>query len=55
MGRPINKRNFAAAATGPGSGNEIHVDFHNGTTNKTGFIVKQLGSKTFLCSENHWV
>ena len=51
MGRPINKRNFAPAIAGPGSGNEIHVDFHNGTTNKTGFIVKQLGSKTFLCSE----
>lgn len=51
MGRPINKRNFATATVGPGSGNEIKVDFHNGTTNKTGFIVKQLGSKTFLCSE----
>lgn len=50
MGRPINKRNFADAVVGPGSGNEIHVDFHNGTTNVTGFIVKQVGSKTFLCS-----
>lgn len=51
MGRPINKRNFATATTGPGTGNEIKVNFHNGTASKVGFIVKQVGSKTFLCSE----
>ena len=52
MGRPLNKRLFADAATGPtASGNEIKVDFHNGTAVKEGFIVRQKGSKRFLCSE----
>ena len=52
MGRPLNKRLFADATTGPtASGNEIKVDFHNGTAVKEGFIVRQKGSKRFLCSE----
>ena len=52
MGRPLNKRLFADAATGPtAGGNEIKVDFHNGTAVKEGFIVRQKGSKRFLCSE----
>ena len=52
MGRPLNKRLFADAATGPtASGNEIKVDFHNGAAVKEGFIVRQKGSKRFLCSE----
>ena len=52
MGRPLNKRLFADATTGPtASGNEIKVDFHNGAAVKEGFIVRQKGSKRFLCSE----
>ena len=51
MGRPLNKRLFADATTGPGAGDEIKVNFHNGTAVKEGFIVKQKGSKTFVCSE----
>ena len=46
MGRPLNKRLFAVAGTGPtASGTEIKVNFHNGSAVKEGFIVKQLGSK----------
>ena len=51
MGRPLNKRLFAGATAGPGAGDEIKVNFHNGTAVKEGFIVKQKGSKKFLCSE----
>jgi len=46
MGRPLNKRLFAVAGTGPTAGStEIKVNFHNGTAVKEGYIVKQLGSK----------
>ena len=52
MGRPLNKRMFAKADVGPtADGKEIKVNFHNGTAVVEGFIVKQRGSKTFLCSE----
>jgi len=52
MGRPLNKRLFGSADTGAtASGNEIKVDFYNGTAVVQGFIVRQKGSKTFLCSE----
>ena len=52
MGRPLNKRLFAVAGTGPtASGREIKVNFHNGSAVKEGFIVKQLGSKKFRCEE----
>ena len=51
MGRPLNKRLFADAADGPGAGNEIKVNFHDGDNVKEGFIVKQKGSKRFVCSE----
>jgi hypothetical protein len=51
MGRPLNKRLFADATTGPGAGDEIKVNFHNGAAVKEGFIVRQKGSKTFVCSE----
>lgn len=52
MGRPLNKRFFAKADVGPtAAGNEIKVSFHNGTAVKEGFIVKQKGSKRFVCSE----
>jgi hypothetical protein len=52
MGRPLNKRYFGVAGTGPtASGTEIKVNFHNGTAVKEGFIVKQLGSKKFRVEE----
>lgn len=48
MGRPLNKRYFGAPTTG---GNEIKVQFHNGTASVDGWIVKQTGSKRFICSD----
>ena len=48
MGRPLNKRYFGAPTAG---GNEIKVNFHNGTAVKEGYIVKQKGSKKFVCEE----
>jgi len=51
MGRPLNKRFFADATTGPGAGDQIKVNFHDGAGVKEGFIVKQKGSKRFVCSE----
>jgi hypothetical protein len=52
MGRPLNKRFFGVAGTGPtASGNEIKVNFHNGSGVKEGYIVKQKGSKKFVCEE----
>jgi hypothetical protein len=46
MGRPLNKRFFGADAN-----NNIKVQFFNGTVSVPGYIVKQLGSKKFLCSD----
>ena len=46
MGRPINKRYFSANAS-----NNIKVQFHNGSASVAGYIVKQRGSKTFVCSD----
>ena len=48
MGRPLNKRLFGAPTAG---GNEIKINFHNGTAVKEGYIVKQVGSKKFVCEE----
>ena len=48
MGRPLNKRYFGAPTTG---GNEIKVQFHNGAASVNGWIVKQLGSKKFRCTD----
>lgn len=48
MGRPLNKRYFGEPTAG---GNEIKVQFHNGTASAPGWIVKQKGSKTFLCTD----
>ena len=48
MGRPLNKRLFGAPTAG---GNEIKVNFHNGTAVKEGYIVKQKASKKFVCEE----
>jgi hypothetical protein len=46
MGRPLNKRLFGANAD-----NNIKVQFHNGTASVKGYIVKQKGSKRFLCKD----
>jgi hypothetical protein len=46
MGRPLNKRLFGADAN-----NNLKVQFFNGTVSVPGYIVKQLGSKKFLCSD----
>ncbi len=52
MGRPLNKRFFGKAGVGPtATGNEIKVNFHNGSGVKEGYIVKQKGSKKFVCEE----
>ena len=48
MGRPLNKRYFGPPTD---SGNEIKVQFHNGTASTNGWIVKQKGSKRFVCSD----
>ena len=48
MGRPINKRFFGTPTAG---GKEIKVQFHNGTGSVNGWIVKQLGSKKFRCTD----
>ena len=48
MGRPLNKRFFGTPTE---AGNEIKVQFHNGTASVNGWIVKQLGSKKFRCSD----
>lgn len=48
MGRPLNKRYFGEPTA---DGNEIKVQFHNGTASAPGWIVKQKGSKTFLCTD----
>ncbi len=52
MGRPLNKRLFGKEGVGPtASGNEIKVNFHNGSAVKEGYIVKQKGSKRFVVEE----
>lgn len=48
MARPLNKRYFGAPSA---AGNEIKVQFHNGTASVAGWIVKQTGSKRFKCSD----
>ena len=44
MGRPINKRFFGEPTA---AGNEIKVNFHDGSAVVEGYIDKQLGSKKF--------
>jgi len=52
MGRPLNKRLFGAEGVGhTAAGNEIKVNFHNGSGVKEGYIVKQKGSKRFVVEE----
>lgn len=48
MARPLNKRYFGPPTA---AGNEIKVQFHNGTASVAGWIVKQTGSKRFKCSD----
>ena len=48
MGRPLNKRLMGAPTA---DGSEIKVNFHNGTGVKEGYIVRQKGSKRFVCEE----
>jgi hypothetical protein len=48
MGRPLNKRYFGEPTA---AGNEIKVQFYNGTSSVPGWIVKQTGSKRFVCSD----
>ena len=49
MGRPINKRFFGTPTAG---GSEIKVRFRaTGETEANGWIVKQLGSKKFRCTD----
>ena len=51
MGRPLNKKYFTTAAAGATAGaNEIKVNFHNGTAVKEGTIIRQKGSKRFVCA-----
>jgi len=52
MGRPLNKRLFTAAAAGAtAAANEIKVNFNSGAGVKEGTIIKQKGSKKFVCAE----
>lgn len=46
MGRPLNKRLFGAD-----SNDNIKVQFHNGGRSVPGYIVKQTGSKWFICED----
>jgi hypothetical protein len=49
MGRPLNKRFFGEPTVG---GNEIKVRFFaTGQAEANGWIVKQLGSKKFRCTD----
>ena len=49
MGRPLNKRYFGEPTAG---GNEIKVRFRaTGEAEANGWIVKQLGSKKFRCTD----
>ena len=48
MGRPINKRYLKTPTL---DGNEIKVNFHNGTAVVNGWIMSQRGSKTFRCTD----
>jgi hypothetical protein len=47
MGRPLSKQQLFNANTG----NNIKVQFHNGTASVPGYIVEQTGSKRFKCKD----
>jgi hypothetical protein len=46
MGRPLHKRLFGANSL-----NNLKVQFWNGSASVPGFIVRQVGSKRFLCED----
>lgn len=48
MGRPLKKKFFGEPTA---AGDEIKVQFHNGTSSVPGWIVKQLGAKRFRCTD----
>lgn len=49
MGRPLNKRYFGPPTA---NGDEIKVQFHfGGAGSVNGWIVKQTGSKRFICTD----
>ena len=48
MGRPLNKRYFGPPTDG---GDEIKVQFYDGSSSVNGWIVKQLGSKKFRVTD----
>lgn len=48
MGRPLNKRYLGTPTV---AGDEIKVQFHNGTASVPGWIVKQLGARRFRCTD----
>jgi hypothetical protein len=48
MGRPLNKRYFGPPTAG---GEEIKVQFYDGSASVNGWIVKQLGSKKFRVTD----
>lgn len=47
MGRPLNSRYFGTSTEDA----EIKVQFHNGTSSVDGYIVKQLASRRFRCTD----
>jgi hypothetical protein len=47
MGRPLSKQQLFGA----NAGNNIKVQFHNGTASVSGYIVEQTGSKRFTCKD----
>jgi hypothetical protein len=48
MGRPLHKKYFGTPTAG---GDEIKVQFYNGAASVNGWIIKQLGSKKFRCTD----
>lgn len=54
MGRPVNKRWFGTTGTGTGTGlytgNNLPIRFKTGGSVIEGYIAKQKGARTFLCS-----
>ena len=48
MGRPLNKKYFGPPTT---AGKEIKVRFFDGTNDKIGWIIKQLGTKKFRVTD----
>ena len=50
MGRPLNSKLFGANQL-----NNLKCRFYNGTDSVRGYIVKQLGARTFLCEDEYGV